>query len=559
MPHSVAEGGGGYTDWSRMDVAQIWSVLAGYPTDPQWTHVDGWRKAYQLTSAHLRRMRDYREWIAVTWPPERSEAAQAYLARMDEMISSVQSTYDAAAANHTTVSVVTATIDTTRNRLRPVYEEWLANEERLAAYRPPAAGTPVPSPGPAPVPPGRQEELAQQARGLMVELSGALAAASYLMVTPPAYTAPSLAEDGAAAVPSRRGQRLVPPAIPPVVPAPAAVPSPPAVRTAPGVARPAAPGPTGPPVRSGPQVAPAGLRSSVARASGSPPVPGTRTPPAHPPPPLPLAPLSRSAPAPRTARPAPATGGRVPGVIGPVPGAPSPGGPGRSPGGGTAAPAPDGGARPGAPPGHPGAPLAGHPGTVSPGHPGADRPGHGARPMPAGGVIGGPPGIGLAQPGGHRPVQRANPVGGVLGETNTAAPSSGNRPGASHIAAWGVHQAGTPAGGVVWGRQQASDTGGAGTTHQHRGDPGGAVVAHQRGPGAGAGGGTAATGPGTFRTPDGHLVSISTGEPGQPRREEPAGRQPDPDNPWETRKGVRPVVQAPPPRRHDPGPAVGLS
>ncbi|HET8682237.1 MAG TPA: hypothetical protein VFM54_10225, partial [Micromonosporaceae bacterium] len=92
MAGSAAEGGSGYTDWSGMSVAQIWGVLAGYQTDPQWTHVDGWRKAYQLASAHLRRMRDYRERVAAAWPPQHNEAARAYLARMDEMISSVQAT-----------------------------------------------------------------------------------------------------------------------------------------------------------------------------------------------------------------------------------------------------------------------------------------------------------------------------------------------------------------------------------------------------------------------------------------------------------------------------------
>ncbi|HET8661428.1 MAG TPA: hypothetical protein VFM55_20825 [Micromonosporaceae bacterium] len=508
MPHSAAEGGSAYTDWSGMGVAQIWAVLAGYQTDPQWTHVDGWRKAYQLASVHLRRMRDYREWVAAAWPPERNEAARAYLARMDEMISSVQATYDAAAANHTTVSVATAAIDTTRNRLRPVYEEWLANEEQLAAYRPPAAGAPAPSPGPAPVPSGRQEELARQARWLMVELSGALAAASYVMVTPPAYTAPRLADDGAVALPSRGGARLVPAAIPPVVPAPPVVP------TASGVARPAVPGPAGPPVRSGPQVAPAGLRPGTAGTSGSPGISGSRTPPARPTPPSRSAPTPPPAPTPPRA--APAGAGRVAGVIGPVPGA----GPGRPPSGGRVVPAPEGG----------------------------------ARPMPAGGVIGGPPGIGLAQPGGHRPVPRANPVGGVLGETDTATTPGRTHPGA-HVAA--LVGGGQTVGGVIRGRQQPGDISGAGVANQRRGDPDGGGLAHQRGGGAGA------AGPGSFRTPDGHLVSISTGptgESGQPLPEERAGRQADPDNPWETRKGVRPVVQAPPPpRRHDPGPALGLS
>ena len=54
--------------WFSLSVPQIWSLLAAVDTGPQWTHIAGWRKAFELTGHHLRQMRAYRERIASMWP-----------------------------------------------------------------------------------------------------------------------------------------------------------------------------------------------------------------------------------------------------------------------------------------------------------------------------------------------------------------------------------------------------------------------------------------------------------------------------------------------------------
>lgn len=503
MANSVNEAGGG-TDWSTMSMAQIWSVLAGYDTDPQWTHVSGWRRAYELASAHLQRMREFRAKIAATWPPEKNEAAQAYLARMDEMISSIQTTHDAASSNYTTVATATAAIDSTRIKLLPVYEEWLSNEERLAGYRPAPGGTPVPAPGPPPVAPGRQEELTQQARRLMVELSGTLASASYMMVTPPGYAAPHLKIDHATSVRYSDRSSLSPPAIPPVTP----------MRLTQVVSSTSFPR----------QVSPGGPRLGKGQMPAFPTAPNSSLTPTPP------NPSSRDR--------------KILGVIGTVPGVLPSGGSQWHRDVNSIPPARDGNLRP----------RGFTPGPIS-------------QPMPPGGVIGPPLGAGLYQTGGNRPVQRINPVGGVFGEqSNGSPPDSAIRPGAQAAAFIASQQTGGAPTSQVSGHQRsytrAPDSGFTGelkaAAHQAA-STGSASRPATAAVGAANGTGSAALG--SFRTADGHLVTVAGTEPSR-RPHEPRSTGPhlDPNNPWITNKGVPSVVEAPlPPGQHDPGPAVGLS
>jgi hypothetical protein len=55
-----------------------------------------------------------------------------------------------------------------------------------------------------------------------------------------------------------------------------------------------------------------------------------------------------------------------------------------------------------------------------------------------------------------------------------------------------------------------------------------------------------------------HPMGTLGGRPGGVDDRENGNRW-DPDNPWETAKGVEPVLQPPPEQRVDPGPAIGLT
>lgn len=140
-----------------------------------------------------------------------------------------------------------------------------------------------------------------------------------------------------------------------------------------------------------------------------------------------------------------------------------------------------------------------------------------SRAMPPGGLIGGVPGVGLGQPASPaNPTRRINPVGGVIGGGGAGT---------------------TPTGGA------GSRPGGG------RGLPSGQHLPPMRGS-AGPVSGISGLGP-----------SYPHGRPGQREKsQDEISRSWDPDQPWETAKGVDPVVRPPedqtPP---DPGPAIGFN
>lgn len=388
----TADGGGGSGGgrWSGYDVRALWGMLANQETNNHWTHVTGWRKAHELTSLHLSRLKRYRESLATAWPPEKSAAARAYVERLDFLITTVQGTYDAAVANHETFRAATLAIGDSRRDLKVIYDEYVAKESlkqqhdlRLAA-NPAARNTDIP-----PVTNHDLDVLKARARSIMSGLSGELATAQVRIQQPPAYKPQGGIKPEDPGASGGSGASGAPPVIPPIVPIPAGGQSSTGAQPTPitlqPVTAPTAPG-AGPVLGSSGPIAPTPpvnvpSPSVISPTPAPPPGPGGF--------PGPLAPGVVASP-------------KLPGVFGPTT-------PGLAPGLGNGAGAPP---RPG--------PITGVP-----------------RAMPPGGMIGGMPGAGAGQPvAGSAAARRINPVGGLIGGSPTGTPIGST--GARHTSGMGM-------------------------------------------------------------------------------------------------------------------------
>jgi hypothetical protein len=398
-------GGGAVTPWYDYALPQMWQIVNGQDTDSLWKQATGWKNTTDLTSLHLYNLKEYKDQLVQAWPPERSEASAAYMAELDRLIASVQETHDAASANYDAVVSLALAAGDAKYKLKPLYDEYQSNQQKLAeynqqvdAYNSDTTGLPQPSPGPSPVPNGRQDALNNQARSIMYSISSEITTAGAALKPPAPYKPPTPARDTTSGTPDSGGgttgggsPMLVPPVIPPVRPAPSPTPS--------GSGASAQPAPAAPPA-SPPPSAPPGIGQGPilggAPAPAPPAPPGTQPPIIQPPPP----------PGP------PVTGlpGVPPPTIGPTP-PPYGTGPGLSPANGLIGPKGGPGAKPF--------------GQVA---------GKIGRAMPPGGLIGGEPGAGLARPGGARPVSRVNPPGGVIGQQAKSAAAAGSRPGGTAAA-----------------------------------------------------------------------------------------------------------------------------
>ncbi|BFU42339.1 hypothetical protein [Krasilnikovia sp. MM14-A1004] len=412
----ISDGVGGYggTDWFAHDVDSMWDAIADQHTDPHNEVVRGWRRTAELTSEHLSRVTEYRANLAAAWPPDKSPASKAYLARLDELIDHLRETHAAASANYTAFSSVTSALTSTRTRLEPIYQQYAANKTSIAmwqaqkdaaaaASKPSSSPTPSPSPSPqaSPVPTNppvsaeQQEQLNNQARVLMYELSNAVISGQAELQKPTEYL-PYTVERHPGGDPGKGGEDSGA-SVPPLIP----VPAPPHTTTA-TISHPAGPA-THPAVTPTVPAHPTGPATSLGGGlilTGAQPMP-TATPP-------PIAP-------------GPPSGTPVP--LGPgqatFPGLPSPGL--VPPPAGLIAPEP---------------PIALTPTRGGAGLGGPLRPNPGIQPprigtMPSGGVIGSTPGSGFIGqiPNGSTGAgqlraggtSRVNPVGGVINpQSNTA-------------------------------------------------------------------------------------------------------------------------------------------
>jgi hypothetical protein len=398
----VADGGGGYggTDWTGMDVLAMWQAVENQDTTAHYQLLTGWQRSYELTLEHLGQVQNYRQSLAEAWPPETSAASAAYIQRLDDLIANLQTTYDAAVANHDAFASATLAISMSRDDVKKIYDEYTANQAKLEEFKSqprPISKFPIPPQKP-PVPDGRQEELNNQARTVMFGLSGEIMQAKSQIVKPALYD-PDRPRLGGEVT---ENSTFVAPSVPAVAtydPASKA-PNGPGSATRPAPAEVMSPdsGPNAP-------IKTAGHAGLVLGGS----LPGSDTPTASQPHTGSLSPI----------------GGAAPNIVPASPFLPL------SPGMSSSN---DVSSRIGV---NKGAPSAGE-GTRAPFGDGLIRPGVGGMPqsetraMPPGAIIGGSPATGQNQPGPRtRAPSRVNPIGGVISPSNAERPGSLGRPAAS--------------------------------------------------------------------------------------------------------------------------------
>jgi hypothetical protein len=406
MLDAGGSGGGSGTNWNGADITAIWAALINQDTTPHWKMLSGWQTSYELTWQHLSDVKRYRENLATAWPPEKSPAAAAYVERLDQLIDHLQGTYDAAVANHTAFSAATVALADTRRKVEALYNEYIANRGKIAAFKESMA---TPSGGLAgqaarnnakpPVTDERQAQITWEARSLMFGLSSEITQARTSLTRPPRFDAGTVVDGGGK---DQGGATYVPPVLPPLFHGDSGS----------GSSRISGGG-------AGRQVSPAPSFSGANPGSGSTigqpglVLGGAPTPVVQPPTigggAVPQTPISHT-PSGMIHPPM-----NVPGNLSGGPSSPTSGFvPGRMPGA-------DGSIKPAA----------------------SGTPNGAVRSMPPGGIIGGMPGAGLGQPGGNaRAAQRINPIGGII------SPAMASRSGSVSPAGTGARP-GMPIGGVA--------------------------------------------------------------------------------------------------------------
>ncbi|AGL20989.1 hypothetical protein [Actinoplanes sp. N902-109] len=208
----IADGGGGYggTNWNDTDVKYMWSAIQDQDTDKYFEVVSkGWQATAELISEHISRVTIYRDNLAAAWNPRTSKASAAYIDRLNELITHLNETLNATSDNITAFRTVASTLSVAQVKLKPILDQYEANEKANLAWQtkkdqaaqsaaaspaPSASPTPSPSPSPSPVPANppvstaHQEQLNNQARAIMFDLSSAVLSGHAALKAPKPYT-----------------------------------------------------------------------------------------------------------------------------------------------------------------------------------------------------------------------------------------------------------------------------------------------------------------------------------------------------------------------------------
>ena len=207
---------GAYTDWSGYDVPKLASFL-DEDLSAAWSQVRTWGQTYDLVSRHVEVLRRTRGALAAAWPPERSQAAQAFFSVLDELIASMDEMQGMAVTNGASLHGILTSLGDTKRTVDALHEQWKvvdAVESAKGEYYDPSS----------------LDELNQQAQARMrTNDEAVIEYYPYLSVptpyTPPhprreKTTGPMKGPDGPTPIGGKpsSGPTSRPPAIPPVAP-----------------------------------------------------------------------------------------------------------------------------------------------------------------------------------------------------------------------------------------------------------------------------------------------------------------------------------------------------
>jgi hypothetical protein len=203
------------SEYTSYDIRQLFAMVtaAKQTLGPSHEQIGALHRAEQMLRQHGTALRGLRDQLAAKWPPESNAAAAAYLGELDRLVQAVDQTGRAAVSNAAQVDHVSDAINQAHAALRPLHDEYVGNESKIAKYHDtvdtvvagvaviqgPVAG--LVTKGAAalftspPVDDGRQEQLQRQARQAMDALGGVARDATVALTAPPDYAPPIVRND----------------------------------------------------------------------------------------------------------------------------------------------------------------------------------------------------------------------------------------------------------------------------------------------------------------------------------------------------------------------------
>ncbi|MEV0560036.1 hypothetical protein [Dactylosporangium sp. NPDC050588] len=114
--------------YKRWRLPQLWEMVAADDEDDAHLHLATLRRQQTALETQRDRLRILRDQLAEGWPPEKSEAASAFVQRLNDMIRAMSLTAVGAAEVRSRVALVVDALGQARAELAPLVEEYRRTE-----------------------------------------------------------------------------------------------------------------------------------------------------------------------------------------------------------------------------------------------------------------------------------------------------------------------------------------------------------------------------------------------------------------------------------------------
>jgi hypothetical protein len=116
-------------NWGQFTVPQLWEMVAGEGDATTYQQVSAWRQAHDAISAHASTLRKCRADLVASWPPERSDAAAAFVTHIDKLLANLDIMAGVAATNSQALHGIANALAGAKDQLKPIHEEWQRKDQ----------------------------------------------------------------------------------------------------------------------------------------------------------------------------------------------------------------------------------------------------------------------------------------------------------------------------------------------------------------------------------------------------------------------------------------------
>ena len=112
------------TNWDAFDTPRLWAMVSGEGSLAAWEQVAAWDQVADAVEQHRARLVAARSSLVSAWPPDRNEAAEAFVRKLDDLIAGVDAAQRDASATAAGLATIVDALGRAKAEIEPLYSTY---------------------------------------------------------------------------------------------------------------------------------------------------------------------------------------------------------------------------------------------------------------------------------------------------------------------------------------------------------------------------------------------------------------------------------------------------